>query len=212
MSDRRHLLKIKLKSLAAEARIIRKAENRLQIPAMVAGDTPALTKEEREKNPELSKSIAKQARIARNWHRAQFRSKPWYGENRARLEELQLHRVRDVRESARATHLAYGFIRGRTYAQMEGLRYFAKNLQGEINLGDTRVLGAVARMIRFYGPGLDAKDSADLLKRWIENRNTKLYSTGDPKVFTVLDARYETLETLARPDSDGTALAAPSTP
>ncbi len=67
--DRREMLRVKIKSLAAEARIIRKEERR-------AGGGYI-------------------------------------------QQELWLHRTRDVRGEARATLLAYGFIRGRTLQQME---------------------------------------------------------------------------------------------
>lgn len=69
MKDRRRFLKVKLKSLAAEARIIR-------------------TEELRTRDNELR-------------------------------EDLYLHRIHKVRSEARATHLAYGYLRGRTYAQLE---------------------------------------------------------------------------------------------
>lgn len=68
LRDRREMLRVKLKSLAAEAKIIRAEEKR----------THGLLR-----------------------------------------HELHSHRVREVRSEARHTHLAYGFIRGRTYAQME---------------------------------------------------------------------------------------------
>ena len=66
--DRREMLRVKLKSLAEEARIIRREESRT---------------------------------------RGQLR------------EELRDHRIKVVRYEARATHLAYGFIRGLTIEQME---------------------------------------------------------------------------------------------
>ena len=70
--DRREMLRVKLKSLAAEARIIRLEEQRT------------------------------------------------HGTLR---DQLYLHRAGPVRAAARATHLAYGFIRGRTLDQMEPTRY-----------------------------------------------------------------------------------------
>lgn len=66
--DRREMLRVKIKSLAEEAKIIRKEEQRT-----------------------------------------------WGGLR----DELHVHRVREVRNEARAAHLAYGFIRGRTLDQME---------------------------------------------------------------------------------------------
>lgn len=66
--DRREQLRVKLKSLAAEARIIRREERR----------TSGVLQ-----------------------------------------HELWFHRIKVVRSEARCTHLAYGFIRGRTLDQME---------------------------------------------------------------------------------------------
>lgn len=89
--DRREMLRVKLKSLAEEARIIRREERRT------------------------------------------------WGQLR---EELHLHRVRDVRTEARATHLAYGFLRGRTLEQME---------PGRVKL-DPYLQGKVDAMLKKYGP------------------------------------------------------------
>ena len=75
MSDRRYALKIKIKSLAAEARIIRHEEKR----AKAIGTMGA----------------------------------------RAKRESLYLHRTGIVRREARYTLLAYGFLRGKSYAQLE---------------------------------------------------------------------------------------------
>lgn len=77
----RRYLKVKLKSLAEEARIIRKEENKAKKEARRVGD------------------------VRVNWSMLR--------------EELHNHRVVIVREAARHTHLAYGFLRGRAYQQME---------------------------------------------------------------------------------------------
>lgn len=69
MKDRRRFLKVKLKTLAAEARIIRREEQRTHDPAL--------------------------------------------------REALYLHRILKVRRAARNTHLAYGYLRGRSYTQLE---------------------------------------------------------------------------------------------
>lgn len=91
--DRRAMLRVKLKSLAAEARIIRHEERRYAGTAL--------------------------------------------------QPELWLHRTRDVRAEARATHLAYGFIRGRTFGQME---CNTKDPVGE------QTKERVKTMLRKYGP------------------------------------------------------------
>lgn len=76
-------LKIKLKSLATEARIIRGEEVRI-----------------------------------RNRARKR-RAKGHVIDVTATLDAMHYHRIKDVRREARATHLAYGFLRGRSYTTME---------------------------------------------------------------------------------------------
>ena len=76
MEDGRTFLKVKIKSLAAEAKIIRKEEK---------------------KNTKIDEDL---------------------GYNRKR-RELRDHRKGTVAYEARHTLLAYGFIRGRAYEQME---------------------------------------------------------------------------------------------
>lgn len=98
--DRREMLRVKLKSLAEEARIIRREESR-------------------------------------SW--GQLR------------DELHRHRVNEVRSEARATHLAYGFIRGLTLEQMEPTR--TQNLKyshGERM--EKALFERVRKMLQKYGP------------------------------------------------------------
>lgn len=58
------------------------------------------------------KSLAVEARIIR------FEEKRWPGESPERLG-LHEHRTYDVRREARSAQLAYGFLRGRQYKQLE---------------------------------------------------------------------------------------------
>lgn len=99
--DRREMLRVKVKSLAEEARIIRREEHR-------------------------------------NWGTLR--------------DELHLHRVGVVRREARAAHLAYGFIRGRSYSQMEG------KLKDPRNGPDWE---KVRRLCKTYGPK-DFSEPAEL--------------------------------------------------
>lgn len=103
MSDKRYLLKIKIKSLAAESRIIRRAENARKIPSQSAVSYP--------------RDLAK---IKTRELRASVRAHPWYQSMDAQREELHKHRTVDLRNASRAAHLAYGFIRGKTVEQIEG--------------------------------------------------------------------------------------------
>lgn len=87
--DRREALRVKVKSLAVEARLIRHEEHKT------------------------------------------------HGVLR---EHLHRHRVIQVRDAARNTHLAYGLIRGRAYEQMEPKAFLPPNWK------------EVRRMIETYGP------------------------------------------------------------
>lgn len=94
--DRREMLKVKLKSLAEEARIIRK--------------------EERKAPPSIQ-------------------------------NELYAHRIHVVRKAARATHIAYGIIRGRAWQDMEA----NAKPQEKLYSWDLPFFEDVQKMVRKYG-------------------------------------------------------------
>jgi hypothetical protein len=87
--DKRTYLKVKLKSLAAESKIIRREEKKARRHSIREG--------------------------------------------------LYNHRISIVRNVARHTHLAYGFIRGRSYSQIEG------------RAKDAPAWGKVKTMVEKYG-------------------------------------------------------------
>lgn len=96
ITDRREMLRVKLKSLAAESKIIRQETERLQ------------GCKNREVKYTDHRGIERVRRVA-------------YGGRWGSLQqELLIHRRSIVRSEARCTLLAYGFIRGRTLEQMEG--------------------------------------------------------------------------------------------
>lgn len=114
-TDRRRLLKIKLKSLGAEAAIIRKEEMKAKFS----------------KRPEVM----------------QLR------------EEMHQHRVRDLRAETRATLLAYSYIRGRTYRQIEprsNVRYAGGPFREQWNERVRRVVSMVAK----YGGGAGSDEAS----------------------------------------------------
>jgi hypothetical protein len=113
-SDRRRLLKIKLKSLATEAKIIRLEESKARYS----------------KRPEVQ----------------------------AIREEMYHHRIDVVRFHSRSTGLAYGFIRGRKYRDIEA--------RGEISeaLWNGVMKRPILDMIHKYGP---QKIPAELLDQWL---------------------------------------------
>jgi len=104
-------LKVKLKSLAEEARIIRKEELKLKV------------------------------------------ERKFY-----KLNELHIHRVQHIRPIARATHLAYGLIRGLGYHQIE------RTSKSQPNWGKVRA------MVEKYSELDERKANLEMLKLWEENR------------------------------------------
>lgn len=124
------------------------------------------------KNPALTylrvkiKSLAAEARIIR----AEERKAKASG-NRALLDGLHSHRIFDVRSAARRTYIAYGYLRGRRYDQIE--RNGTGNLHGHWN--------SIARMIVKYGPEgwyhfqseERIKEAADRLRKWVNESKKK---------------------------------------
>lgn len=64
------------------------------------------------------KSLAEEAKIIRKEEKGPHNDRDEYGHS-PRQMGLQLHRTGTVRREARHALLAYGFIRGRKYSQME---------------------------------------------------------------------------------------------
>lgn len=123
-------LKVKIKSLAAEARIIRHEESRVKTTrkyrkaarrSLVLGRTQGsrdvrvpLTNSERE--------------------RAVKMTTPPTPEQLRLHGSLQGHRTGDVRSEARSALIAYGFLRGRTFAQTEPC--YGTDLDGRLYTSD----------------------------------------------------------------------------
>lgn len=118
--DRREMLRVKLKSLAEEARIIRREENRSILVTYGRDEAGKRVVLKRLKNGALR-------------------------------HELRAHRTGVVRDAARAAHLAYGFIKGRTLEQMEPRRH-PDVPSWQIEAADRVLMGEVRKLIRKYGP------------------------------------------------------------
>lgn len=104
-------LKIKLKSLADEARTIRNEENKLK--------------------------------IERNF---------------SKLNDLHDHRVHVVRPEARATHIAYGLLRGLGYDQIERTTTSSPNWS------------RVRSMVKKYSPEEDVQANVDKALQWEQGK------------------------------------------
>ena len=83
-------LKIKVVSLAAEARLIRKDER---------------------KQLKWARAAAQNNAYGKGAEYAQYHYKVFFG--------LQAHRKIDVRQESRASNLAYGFLKGRKFSEIE---------------------------------------------------------------------------------------------
>jgi hypothetical protein len=198
--DRRHLLKLKLNSLAAEAKIIRKAESKLAFrPDLERLSPVAIPEEVFALGP---KACAAWRKAELRDQRKQWRERSWYNENRERLSGMQQHRTVEVREAARSTSLAYGFIRGKTYRQIEGNRMLRKDLFGNLAADEQRVFESAAKMAWFYGAAKSKSDTIRDVLEWMEKHDVVL----------VVDNGITGLIERKPPDTGGTALAAPGTP
>lgn len=115
-------LKIKLLNLAAEIRIIKSEEKRIEQHIRNCPST-----EEGEK-----------------WKHAHYSD----------LNSIRQHRYDFVKTEARDTMLAYGYLRGRSYARMEPKRYSDPNWNN------------IERMILKYGKGVKAQDAKQGFEQW----------------------------------------------
>jgi len=106
-------LKVKNKTLAAEAQIIRKEENKLrrQIDYL------------RVRDPHCKTKMVISSPPGADYNRTYYRiSHGWTPEAKALLDQLNglsEHRRKDVRMERRASHLAYCFLRGTPYKKIE---------------------------------------------------------------------------------------------
>jgi hypothetical protein len=134
-------LKIKLLSLQAEARIIRQYENKRKISAGRARellDTHSAIEFHKKEifrlqnvkyNPHVHDFHSKVAyhEMKLEWLQRQANKTQYAQQNLDYNEKVYLglhtHRVLDVRKEARATNLAYGFLQGHAYKDVEKTAY-----------------------------------------------------------------------------------------
>lgn len=102
----KHYLKVKIKSLAVEAQIIRTEERKVK-------KTYQRIKTKAIKKNEI------QFEEHGNFHLTNNLDSVNYGRNRTVFWGLRNHRTIDVRNEARATQLAYAFVRGKDFRHVE---------------------------------------------------------------------------------------------
>ena len=137
--DRREMLKVKVKTLAAEARIIRSMAHRAAKPdhkLRLRHITDALTDTTLGENERWALVVERRLLKKRMQARGVIGRLRW---------ELIHHRKTVLRKEARLTHIAYGLIRGRRYEQIE------KSTRPEKKLKEAD-RKAIQRMLDTYGP------------------------------------------------------------
>ncbi len=117
MADRRVFLKVKLKSLAEEARIIKREENRRKMHRRRWH--PCWDVQNPADIPKQATDRARQVRDEDEVARAKRRAQPWYPMSAQELHELHRHRIDVVRVEARLTGIAYALIRGRLLGKID---------------------------------------------------------------------------------------------
>lgn len=98
-------------------------------------------------------SLAAEARIIRKIEKSLFRAARHHPGCREKAESLFWHRMDDVRPEMRDTYLAYGFLKGRPYKDLEAKRYTNPDWDN------------IARMIDKYGMG-DVRERQQHFERW----------------------------------------------
>lgn len=153
--DGRVYLKIKLKSLAAESRIIRHEERKRKVSRANRG---VRHNGGGKLSPEVHK-VAVETRKYKAERRAKRRSRDWYPKSVAELHELQLHRRNVVSKEARLTHIAYAYIRGRTLAQTDGCKGLLPD--------DWRRIATMVKKYASKDGGVDNAGIPVLFERWL---------------------------------------------
>lgn len=116
------------------------------------------------------KSLAAESLIIKR-EMLKFRTtNPWY-------ERLHLHRVHDVRDEARATNVAYGFLNGLKYSEIEHSSY------------EQPKWDRVAAMVKKYGTEGTAEERVIQLIKWRETMqdNRGMYKAVDPVIETITE-------------------------
>lgn len=76
-----------------------------------------------------------------------------------KLNSLQSHRVRNVRNEARATYLARAFLAGKSYA-------YAEKKRNDDSLFQMYIVPRIHAMVQRYGTGEQRRITVDVIKEW----------------------------------------------
>jgi len=125
-------LKVKIKSLAAEAQIIRKEE---------------VKRKGRKTNEPLA------------WNDIYC--------------DLHKHRVLNVRQEARATLLAYAYLRQRTYKQVEGKAVVEPSFWNQNTAFRNRVIRVAELLVKYRQPSMSKDIAIQRVLYWMEHNDIK---------------------------------------
>jgi hypothetical protein len=76
-----------------------------------------------------------------------------------KLNSLQSHRVRNVRNEARATYLARAFLAGKSYE-------YAEKKRNDDSLFQLYIVPRIHAMVQRYGTGEQRRITVDVIKEW----------------------------------------------
>lgn len=108
-------LKVKIKSLAAEARVIRTEENKALSRARAFKGKYRKRHDVESHKPEKPAWVLRFEKYGEAKETSETEYEKFWG--------LKRHRINVVRKEARDSHIAYGFLRGREYQNIEQSRY-----------------------------------------------------------------------------------------
>lgn len=170
-------LKIKLKSLAEEARIIRSEELKIT-GATECVEVTALD--------DTHRRITRKVKIGGQYRDALYLmehggivTKEMLESINNSREALYLHRVIDVRNMARATHLVYAFLRGRKYRQVETPKKNPHYSDKDRSIlkprggAENEMLLSIYHMLKKYG-GLKDQEVKSAFEAWVTANEEQL--------------------------------------
>ena len=157
-------LKVKIKSLAVESRIIRKEEHLIYAnrTARKKWRRIKLGLDTEDKRPSVT--MLDNVKLPRSHSEA----------NRDLFFNLQAHRKFVVRPEARATQLAYAFLRGKSYADTEKVDWKVRG--NPYDWAERKVYDSVVRMVIKYGPKqISPMETAQAVWDWLGHRMPTRY-------------------------------------
>lgn len=156
-------LKVKIKSLAAESRIIRLEEDKLRSPRLAIANINFTKENGKTVYESADYTIASKEKLAK-WKERSIEAR---NRTEKTLTSLTNHRKLEVRNESRAALLAYAFIRGKSYAKTENSKLLNNQLVGP----NPKILQKVASIVTRFG-----RFPVDwvMIESWVQGDNERL--------------------------------------